>query len=65
MAQLSSVAALSDRLNELVDLAIYREGARADNTTAVVARLGQSEEEHTTDVPVCIVLNELPAPKNF
>ena len=65
MAQLSSVDLLSERLNELVDAAIYRDGARADNTTAVVARLGQNEEEHATDVPVCIVLNEQPAPRNF
>ena len=65
MAQLSSVPLLSDRLNELVDSAIYRDGARADNTTAIVVRLGENEDEHTTDVPVCIVLNEQPAPENF
>jgi hypothetical protein len=44
---------------------VYREAARADNTTAVVARLGENEEEHPAEAPVCIMLDERPAPRNF
>ncbi|ADE10643.1 protein serine/threonine phosphatase [Sideroxydans lithotrophicus ES-1] len=65
MAKLSSVPAMSQRLDELIEMAVYREGARADNTTAVVARLRDSEEEHGTKIPVCVMLDEQPAPKNF
>jgi serine/threonine protein phosphatase PrpC len=65
MAKMSSVPALRDRLDELIGMAVYREAARADNTTAVVARLGESEEAHMTEVPVCIMLDERPAPRNF
>ncbi|BCK86538.1 protein phosphatase PrpC [Sideroxyarcus emersonii] len=65
MARLSSVPVLAERLDELIDMAVYREGARADNTTAVVARLGDGEGEHATDVPVCVMLDERPAPRNF
>ena len=35
-----------------------REGARADNTTAVVARLGMAELDHATESPVCVILEE-------
>ncbi len=65
MAKLSSVPALPEKLDELIGLAVFREAARADNTTAVVARLGENEEEHTTEMPKCIVLDERPAPKDF
>ncbi|OIQ96131.1 serine/threonine phosphatase stp [mine drainage metagenome] len=65
MAQLSSVQGMQDRLDELIVAAVYREGARADNTSAVVARLGDGEAEHATDVPVCVVLNEQDLPGNF
>ena len=65
MAQLSSIQTLRERLDELIVAAVYREGMRADNTTAVVARLGDGEEEHVTDVPVCIMLNEQDLPGNF
>ncbi|HLP97924.1 MAG TPA: protein phosphatase 2C domain-containing protein [Sideroxyarcus sp.] len=64
MAKLSSTAALSDRVGELIDLAVLREAARADNTTAIVARLGEREEEHLAEMPMCIVLDERPEPKN-
>jgi len=64
MAKLSTVPSLPERLDELVSMAVYREAARADNTTAVVARLGEREVDHTTESPVCVVLDERPAPKN-
>lgn len=62
MAKLSSAASLSERLDELVVAAVLREAARADNTTAVVARLSEHESEHATEVPVCIMLDERPMP---
>jgi serine/threonine protein phosphatase PrpC len=48
---------LSNSLAQLVDIALYREKERADNTTAIVARLGDVEEEHKTDMPVCMILD--------
>ena len=63
MAKLSSVPALADRLEELIDMAVYRDAVRADNTTAVVARLSEQEEEHTTESPICVMLDERPAPR--
>ncbi len=65
MAQLSSVQAIPERLDELVVAAVYREGMRADNASAVVARLGEGEEEHATEVPVCVAFNEQDVPGNF
>ena len=65
MAGLSSAPALQDSVDELIGMAVYREAARADNTTAVVARLGEGEEEHTTGEPMCVMLDERPAPGNF
>jgi len=65
IAKLSSVPVQSELLDELIDTAVYREAARADNTTAVVARLGEKEEEHPAEAPVCIMLDERPAPRNF
>jgi serine/threonine protein phosphatase PrpC len=64
MGKLSSVPVLSERLDELVAMAVQREAARADNTTAVVARVGDAEEEHPTEVPMCIMLDERPLPKD-
>ncbi len=64
MAKLSTVPSLPERLDELVSMAVYREAARADNTTAVVARLGDREEEHATDSPMCVMLDERPAPRH-
>jgi len=48
---------LSASLTQLVEVALYRENERADNTTAVVVRLGEDEEEHKTDMPTCMILN--------
>ncbi len=64
MAKLSTVPALPETLDELVATAVYREAGRADNTTAVAARLGEREEEHPTDAPTCVMLGE-PAAKKF
>jgi hypothetical protein len=44
-------------------MAVLRDSIRADNTTAVVARLGEQEEEHATEMPMCIMLDERPEPK--
>lgn len=52
-----AAAPLPDGLGRLIALALRREQARADNTTAVVARLGGGEEEHKADFPVCTVLD--------
>ncbi len=60
MARLSSAPVLPERLDELVSMAVYREAGRADNTTAIVARLSDGEAEHATDSPKCIVLDEHP-----
>jgi serine/threonine protein phosphatase PrpC len=48
---------LSIALGKLVDEALFREQGRADNTTAVVARLGEVEDEHITDIPMCMILD--------
>jgi PPM family protein phosphatase len=37
---------LPTALNQLMEIALYREDAHADNTTAVVARWGSKEEAH-------------------
>lgn len=37
---------LEGALDQLMDLALYREGAHADNTSAVVLRWGKAEEAH-------------------
>jgi serine/threonine protein phosphatase PrpC len=65
MVSLSSVPVLSERLDELITMAVQREAARADNTTAIVARLSETEQEHATEVPMCIMLDERPPPKDF
>jgi serine/threonine protein phosphatase PrpC len=65
VAKLSSVPALPEKLDELVRLAVAREAGRADNTSAVAARLGESEQEHATETPMCVVLEERSAPKDF
>lgn len=58
LTKLHATSYLQTTLGELIDVAIYREGARADNTTAVVARLGAGEMEHATESPVCVILEE-------
>lgn len=57
IAEVWTAQALSGALGKLVDIALLREQARADNTTAVVARLGDKEEEHKADMPMCMVLD--------
>ena len=44
-------------LDDLMDVALYREGAQADNTTAVVVRWGDKEESHANDEVVFDVLD--------
>jgi serine/threonine protein phosphatase PrpC len=50
-------APLPETLEQLMDVAIGREGMRADNTTAIVARWGDSENEQPAAAPVCMVLD--------
>jgi protein phosphatase len=47
---------IAQSIDDLVDLALSREGARADNTTVVAIRFGEVQEEHKTDLPICTVL---------
>jgi PPM family protein phosphatase len=47
---------LPDALDELMGVALYREGKHADNTTAVVVRWGEKEEAHETEEIVFDVL---------
>lgn len=65
MTKLSSAPDVPERLDELVNLAVEREAVRADNTSAVVVRISDSEEEHESEKPVCVMLDEHPAPENF
>lgn len=48
---------LEAALNKFMDVAVSREGPRADNTTAVVARWGDSEDVKAAPVPICMVLD--------
>jgi serine/threonine protein phosphatase PrpC len=48
---------LRNKLGQLIEVALYREQARADNTSAVVARLGADEEDHPTEMPMCMVFD--------
>lgn len=57
MAQAFGAVSLTSTLDQLIDVALFREGARADNTTAVVARWGEDEEEHATELAACMVLD--------
>jgi hypothetical protein len=63
--KLSSAPALPEKLDELVSLAVQRDAIRADNTSAVVARLGDAEEEHPTETPVNVMLDDRLPPENF
>jgi len=58
LAKLPAAQSLPDILSKLIEEAVFREAARADNTTAVAVRVGASEQEHSTDVPVCMMLDE-------
>jgi len=64
MARLSSASVLQEKLEELIGMAVTREAARADNTTAVVARLGEHEEDRATEDPICVLLDEPSVPMN-
>jgi serine/threonine protein phosphatase PrpC len=48
---------VSAALEQLISKALKRESGRADNTTAVAVRWGETEKAHPTPVPVCEVLN--------
>jgi serine/threonine protein phosphatase PrpC len=50
-------APLEATLNQLMGMAVGREGVRADNTTAVVARWGDGEDAHVATAPICMVLD--------
>jgi len=50
---------LPGALDQLMELALYREGVQADNTTAVVARWGSAEPAHDAAEPVFEVLDNL------
>ncbi len=52
-----STTSLSGTLEQLMDKALHLGGAHADNTTAVVARWGDAEDEHAAPAPVCVVLD--------
>ncbi len=52
-----SAAPLPVTLEQLMDRALLLGGARADNTTAVVARWGDAEGEQAAPEPVCSVLD--------
>ncbi|MBU0622044.1 MAG: protein phosphatase 2C domain-containing protein [Gammaproteobacteria bacterium] len=65
IADLAGASVLADRVDELIEMAVKRDSIRADNTTAVAARLGEREEEHLAEMPMCIVLDERPVPKDF
>ncbi len=56
IAAAMSHASLEVGLDQLMSEAIYREGASADNTTVIATRIGDSEEAHTTEEAVCMVL---------
>jgi serine/threonine protein phosphatase PrpC len=47
---------LNPLLDELIGMAVLREGSHADNTTAIVARLGAAEQSHITDAAACLML---------
>jgi serine/threonine protein phosphatase PrpC len=57
IAAAMSQAPLQAALEQLMTEAIYRDGASADNTTVVAARIGNSEQAHSTDMPMCMVLD--------
>lgn len=46
------VRQLETALDQLIDVALYREGAHADNTTAVVMRWGDKEDAHDVNEAV-------------
>ena len=55
LARAFTVANLSSRLDEMIDIAIKREGSHSDNTSAVVVRLSEDELDHHTEQACCEV----------
>lgn len=51
------VKPLEGALDQLMEVALYREGAHADNTTAVIVRWGNSEKTHNAGETVFDVLD--------
>lgn len=56
LVQAFSSKSLDASLDQLIVLAMERESGSSDNVTAVVVRWGENEPEHSTDEPVCHVL---------
>ena len=54
------VRPLPSAVDDLMDVALFREGTRADNTTAVVIRWGKKEAAHKTTETVFEVLDTQP-----
>ena len=52
-----STTSLPETLEQLMDKALRLGGVRADNTTAVVVRWGDAENEQAAPTPVCRVLD--------
>ena len=48
---------LPESIGKLIEVALLREQERADNTTVVVARLGENEEEQKTVTANCVILD--------
>lgn len=63
LSMLPGAKSLNAMLDELVEVAVFREGSRADNTTAVVARIGQAEVENIANTPVCLIYDERQSPE--
>lgn len=56
LTQIQVAPSLPNILDQLIDTAVLREAGRADNTTVVAARLGAAEQDHPTEIPVCVPL---------
>lgn len=56
LVKVQTAPSLADTLDDLVGIAVRREAERADNTTAVAARLGWAEQDHQTEGTVRIPL---------
>ncbi len=56
LMKVQAAPSLPNILDQLVDTAVLREAGRADNTTVVAARLGAAEQDHPTEIPVCVPL---------
>ncbi len=63
IAKALMVRPLPGALEELMEVSLYREGASADNTTAVVARWGDKEQAHDVTETVFEVLEPSAKPR--